>query len=38
MFVKEKTKKAVSNNRRFGAKDFSGIIEAIDLKNVDKIS
>ena len=27
-----------NSNKRFGAKDFSGIIEAIDLKNVDKIS
>jgi len=38
ILIKEKIKKEANNNKRFGAKDFSGIIEAVDLKNVDKIS
>ena len=32
LFIKEKTKRMVSINKRFGAKDFSGIIEALIYK------
>src|SRR5688572_6400087 len=30
-FIKQKMKKEAKSNKRFGAKDFSGIIETIDL-------
>jgi hypothetical protein len=32
VFIKEKIKRAVRINKRFGAKDFSGIIEALIYK------
>jgi len=37
IFIAEKTKNDTSSNKLLEEKDFSGIIAAVVLKNVDKI-